>query len=79
MTGAQPAKLDSDKFGDEAARPNRWLYRIMTSLKLPPLSGYGIERGCEEEGEGVILSGNLLHGGLYAYQRNAFVHKRRRK
>ncbi len=20
-----PAKLDSDKFGDEAARPNRWL------------------------------------------------------
>ncbi len=24
-TAAQPAKLDSDKFGDEAARPNRWL------------------------------------------------------
>ncbi len=24
-TGAHPAKLDSDKFGDEEARPNRWL------------------------------------------------------
>ncbi len=24
-TAAHPVKLDSDKFGDEAARPNRWL------------------------------------------------------
>ncbi len=24
-TGAHPVKLDPDKFGDEAARPNRWL------------------------------------------------------
>ncbi len=34
-TAAHPAKLDSDKFGDEAARPNRWLDGIMTSLKFP--------------------------------------------
>ncbi len=40
--GAHWAIIDSDKFGDEAARPNRWLDWIMTSLKFPsPLPGYG--------------------------------------
>ncbi len=35
-TAARPAKLDSDKFGDEATRPNRWLDCIMNSIKSPP-------------------------------------------
>ncbi len=38
--GSPPAKLDPDKFGDEAARPNRWLDRTMHSLKVPSPSVY---------------------------------------
>ncbi len=33
-TAAHRAKLDLDKFGDEAERPNRWLVWIMHSLKV---------------------------------------------
>ncbi len=34
MAAAHRAILDSDKFGDEATRPNRWLDWIMHSLKV---------------------------------------------
>ncbi len=45
-TAAHPAKVDSDKFGDEAARP---------SLKSPALPGYGTD-GTYLVGPGIVVN-----------------------